>query len=448
MSFGTMYSWTSPALPFLRSNESKISITNIESSTIAALNDAGALFGNVIFLFLSGFIGRKYWIFMLAVPYTLSWLMIIFAKNVYTLYASRILGGFTSDMCFCLTTMYLGEIADKEIRGMLLTGIRIFLNLGHVYVKTAGAFLSYKTMNIMMFVVPLIFLATFLFMPESPYYLLLNNRREEALKTLMKLKGVTRKELVNTELERLQTSVKKSKKNQKSMFRELFCIKAHRKSFSIVLIAWMTSFLSGRICISAFTQDIFKETEIPLSPEICTIIITIVSVKMTIVSAFIIERIGRRISFILSGLFCALVLLMVGLFFFLKTHLILDVKSITWLPLLGLIVYEVAFALGLSYIPIVLLGEMFALNIKIPAGFVISIIANIFIIFLKATFAWLNNIAGIYTTFWIYAICSVVGSLTFVLIAPETKGKTLEEIQEHLNAKSKRKIQRDPLNKS
>ena len=433
MSFGTMYSWTSPALPFLRSNESEISINNVEGSAIATFLDVGAFIGDVVLIFLSGFIGRKYSIFILAVPYTISWLMIILAKNVFTLYASRIISGFTSDMCLCLSTMYVGEIADKNIRGALLTGLKIFINMGHVYVKTAGAFLSYKMMNIMMFIIPLIFLTTFSFMPESPYYLLQKNRREEALKALMKLKGVKKPEFVSTELERMHKFVKESQENKKWMFRELFYTKANRRSFCVVVIAWITKFLSGMVTIDAYTQDIFEETEIPLSPEICAMIIAIVSLSMTVVSAFIIERAGRKISLLLSSLLCALGLLMVGLFFFLKTYLMLDVKSYTWLPLFGLIVYEVAFALGLAYIPIVLMGEMFALNIKMLAAFTVYFICTIIVIVLKSSFEWVNNVAGIYTTFWFYATCTVAGSLIYFSIAPETKGKTLEEIQEDLH---------------
>ena len=442
MSFGTMYSWTSPALPFLRSNESQISMNNVEGSAIATLPEVGAFFGNTILLLLSSFIGRKYWLLMLATPYTISWLMIILAKNVFTLYASRLISGLTSDMCFCLSTMYLGEIADKNIRGILLTGLKIFIDLGHVYVKTAGAFLSYKMMNIMMFIIPLIFLTTFSIMPESPYYLLQKNRREEALKALMKLKGVKKPELVSTELERMHKFVKESQENKKWMFRELFCIKANRKSLWVVLIAWMTKFLSGVVSINTFTQDIFKQTEIPLAPEICAIIIAIVSVKMSIISTFMIERAGRRISLLISGLFCALGLVIVGLFFFLKTYLMLDVKSYSWLPFFGLIVYQVAFALGLAYIPIVLMGEMFALNVKMPATFVVYNITALIIMFTKGAFEWVNSVAGIYTNFWIYAIFCVVGSLISFSITPETKGKTLEEIQENFHSRSKKKIKR------
>lgn len=126
------------------------------------------------------------------------------------------------------------------------------------------------------------------------------------------------------------------------------------------------------------------ETEASLSPQICGMIIAIISVnvKITVVST-----------------------------------------SMTWLPLLEIIIYEGAFALGLAYIPIFLTGEMFALNIKIPAASLVNIISSIITIFIKVTFKWIWNIAGIYTTFWTQAICSVVGSLIFFRLHLKLRGK-------------------------
>ena len=441
MAIGGTYSWTSPALPHLKSNNSEIPITKVEGAWIAALLDIGIFIGNLVFLLISSFVGRKNWILIIAIPYIISWLMIVFAKNIITLYISRLIAGVAGNFAMALMPMYIGEIADKNIRGILLIGIRIFVNLGHLYVKTTGVLFSYKVMNIMMLLVPIFFFATFFFMPESPYYLLLRNRREEAQKTLMKFKGVKIPEIVHSQLERIEKSVKETQENKKLSFRELFVVKGNRKSLLIILVAGATKNLSGSSSISAFTQDIFQETEISLAPEICAMIIAIIGVKMALIATLIIERVGRRITFLLSGLFCAVGLVLVGLFFFIKTYLGLDVKSITWLPLFGLIIYEIAFSLGLSYIPIIMMGEIFALNVKIPAAFFNNTTTSIILVIVKLAFQWVNNVAGTYTSFWIYAFCSFFGSILYFCIAPETKGRTLEEIQENMHAKSGEKIQ-------
>ncbi|XP_033227742.1 facilitated trehalose transporter Tret1-like isoform X1 [Belonocnema kinseyi] len=440
MAAGGTYSWTSPALPHLKNNNSEIPITEVEGAWIAALIDVGLFTGNILFLFIYSFLGRKNWILMISIPYIIAWLMIVFAKNIITLYISRFITGIAGDFAMALVPMYIGEIADKDIRGILLIGIRIFVNLGHMYVKTAGALFSYNTMNIMMLIIPVLFFAIFFFMPESPYYLLLQNQREKALKTLMMLKGVKIPEIIDSDLKRIEKSVKESQENKKWKFRELFVVKGNRASLFIALVAWTTKYLSGSTSIGAFTQDIFKETEIPLAPEICAMIIAIIGVIMALVATLIIERAGRKLTFLLSGLFSALGLAIVGIFFFMKTCLELNVKSITWLPLLGLIVYEIAFSLGLSYIPFILMGEIFALDVKMPAVLFINTTMSMVLITVKLAFPWVNNLAGTYASFWIYAICTFFGSILYFCIAPETKGKTLEEIQENMHTKKKIKI--------
>lgn len=433
MTCGTIYTWTSPALPYLRSNNSEITLNETQIVWIATLPDIGAFFGNVAMIFALKNFGRKNWILFLGAPHILLWLMIIFANDIYMLCIPRFISGVIGDLGFMLLPMYIGEIADKDIRGVLLLSIKLFSNIGHMYVKTIGAFFSFQILNIMMLFVPCLFFITFLFMPESPYYLLLRNKNDKALKSLMKLKGVKNEKTVIMELKRIQNAVDETRENKKWMFRELFFVKGNRKSLKIVLIAWLTKFLCGATAINSFTQEILEATEIDISPKICAMILAIIEVVLTLSATSIIERAGRRWTFLLSGLFCTLGLIMVGLFFFLK--LTINVKSYSWLPLIGLIIYQISFSMGIAYIPIIMLGEMFSIDVKMPAMFCLNVSMSLLLIGIKVAFQKLNNIIGIYTMFWIFGICCILGSIVFFIITPETKGKTLEEIQDRLHKK-------------
>lgn len=435
MTCGTIYTWTSPALPYLRSNNSEIKLTETQIVWVATLPDIGAFFGNVAMILALQHFGRKRWILCLGAPHIILWLMIIFAKSPIMLYIPRLISGLIGDLGFMLLALYIGEIADKDIRGVLLLSIKLFSNLGHMYVKTIGVFCSFRVLNIMMLFVPCCFFVTFLFMPESPYYLLLKNRNEKALKTLMKLKGVKKEEAVISELERIQCAVEEGRQDKKWMFRELFFIKGNRRSLTIVLVAWLTKFLCGATAINSFTQEILEATEIDLSPKVCAMLLAIIEVLLTLSATSIIERAGRRWTFLLSGLFCSLGLLIVGVFFFMKMGIMVDVKSYSWLPLCGLIIYQISFSLGIAYIPIIMLGEMFSIDVKMSAMFCLNVSMSLLLIGIKVAFQKLNSIIGIYTTFWIFAICCIIGSIVFFIITPETKGKTLEEIQDRLHKK-------------
>ncbi|XP_033228282.1 facilitated trehalose transporter Tret1-like [Belonocnema kinseyi] len=439
MTVGTTYSWNFPVLPHLKSNNSEIYMTEVEEAWMATSNEIGSFTSNIVFLFITSFLGRSNWFLMITIPYIITWLMIFFAKKINTLCVSRFVIGMVADFVFALVQMYIGEIADKEMRGILLIGIMTFVNSSQMYLKTARIIFSFETMNIMMLIVTIVCFAKFFFVRENTYYHLLQNLREKSLRNMTKIKGANAPKIVDSELERIEHSVKESQENEKWEFQKLFVVKGKRTRLFSVFLAWIAKYLSVSTSIGAFTQDAFKETEIALGPEKCATIIAIIGVTMALLATFIIECAGRGSSFLLSGLFPALCLAIL-IFVFLKTYLEADVKSITWLPLVGLIVYEIAFSLGLSYVPVILMCKIFALNIKTPAKFFTHTTMTILVIIIKISFQGLNNLSGIYTTFWIYTICIFFGSIFYFYITPEAKGKTLEEIQDSIHAKFRRKF--------
>lgn len=86
--------------------------------------------------------------------------------------------------------MYLGEISDKEIRGFLGTLLTTMINLGSLFIFTIGPFLAYTPLNWICFSVPVIFLFSCLWIPESPYFYLKINEFDKAAEEMMKLKSI------------------------------------------------------------------------------------------------------------------------------------------------------------------------------------------------------------------------------------------------------------------
>lgn len=331
--------------------------------------------------------------------------------------------------------MYVGEIAGKDIRGILLLIVRISTQLGSLFVKTIGAYLPYQIMNIAMITILLPFFFTFVIVPESPYYLLIKNRQQDAIKTIIKLQGTNDTRIINSEIKRIQQTVKETKANEKWALWDLFFIKGNRKSFFIVLLVCWTKFLSGDTSIDAYTQEIFAYSNFSLSPEYATIIYAAVTVIMPLLVTKLIEQTGRKKIFLISGIFSSVGLGIVAFFFYLKFHLKIDTIMFNWIPFVFLLFYNVASNLGINSLTYVITGEMFALNVKETAMTCVTITNDLLAFFVKVIFQWMNNVTGIYTTFWMYAFFSLVGSCLFFIVAPETKGKTLEEIQDILHSR-------------
>ncbi|XP_043468958.1 facilitated trehalose transporter Tret1-like [Leptopilina heterotoma] len=430
---GTSLSWTSPALPHLKSNNSKVPITEFEGSWIASTLDLGGVVGNLLNPAISPFMGRKYCLAFSTILQVISWLFVIIDKNVTILYASRFINGLANSIGLNFAIMYIGEIAEKNTRGILLLILRISLQTGSLIVLIFGAYLPYNLMNLGVLLMPLLYIITFPFIPESPYYLLLHEKIEEAQNSVIKLKGTNNSEIIDEELFRINNSTLKAKETERCAMWDLFYSKGNRKAFFVLILLQANKVLSGRFAIAAYTQEIFDYTGFLLSSKNSAILYTSVTLVMIVIASQFIERIGRRKIVLYSSLFSGIGLTIVGLFFFIKFYLNGDIQSITWLPLFGLIVYNIASTLGVGSLTYVITGEIFSLHVKVTAVMCSAIVTDLMVFLVKLSFQWMNCNVGIYTTFWIYSICSYVGGIVFFFYAPETKGKTLEEIQDILN---------------
>ena len=117
---GMHFGWSSPSLPKLLSNTSSIPITNSQSSWIASISLLGDLVGAPMSATLADTFGRKTTILFAAVPYAVAWILIAMAKNVHFLLIARFICGIGDGISFTIAPMFIGEIADNDIRGKFI----------------------------------------------------------------------------------------------------------------------------------------------------------------------------------------------------------------------------------------------------------------------------------------------------------------------------------------
>lgn len=122
-----------------------------------------------------------------------------------------------------------------------------------------------------------------------------------------------------------------------------------------------------------------------------------------------------------------------GLFFFLKNVTHADVESISWLPVVSLVIYISLYSIGWGPLPWAVMGEMFASDVKAKASGITVFVCWALAFILTKFFSNIEALFGSHTAFWIFSACCVVAVLFTVLILPETKGKSLQEIQDELN---------------
>lgn len=133
-------------------------------------------------------------------------------------------------VAFTVVPMYIGEIAEPKVRGMLGSSCSVMWIVGFLVINIIGSYLSITMTAIVSSILPVISFFTFMWMPESPYFLLMQNKTEEAKKSLRKFR---KRNDVEEEIERMQSNLKTSDSST-GRFLDLLTVKSNRKAVIIV----------------------------------------------------------------------------------------------------------------------------------------------------------------------------------------------------------------------
>ncbi|KAJ8954035.1 hypothetical protein NQ318_004328 [Aromia moschata] len=287
---GMHYGWPSPSLPKLLEQNSTMEVSTDEGSWMAVMPLLGAVIGALIVGVTVDILGRKRTIILTTFPFFAGWIMVAYAKSVTVLYVARFIAGVADGWAFTAVPMYIGEIADPKIRGLLGSGVSVTWIFGILLINVIGSYLSITVTALVSSLLPVLALLTFVWMPESPYYLLMRNQPKEAQRSLQKFRGL---EDVDAELNRLTVAVRQQTHNT-GKFLDLFAVKGNRRAVLVILIVRAGQQLSGTTAITFYAQSIFKEAGDDISFELATIIYFSVQLAMTMVCSSIVDRTGRR----------------------------------------------------------------------------------------------------------------------------------------------------------
>ena len=125
----------------------------------------------------------------LVVPFLIGWALVIWAQNFTMLLIGRLVIGIAGG-AFCISApQYSAEIAEKEIRGTIASFFQLLVITGILFVYLIGPYMRVLWTNVICSIIPIAFAVIFFFMPESPVYLVIENREEEAIKSFKWLRG-------------------------------------------------------------------------------------------------------------------------------------------------------------------------------------------------------------------------------------------------------------------
>ncbi|XP_018796569.1 PREDICTED: facilitated trehalose transporter Tret1 isoform X1 [Bactrocera latifrons] len=433
---GTCLGWTSPIAPKLKAQDPTDSpldrpITTEEDAWISSLVALGALIAPFVAGPLADRIGRKWVLLSSSVFFVFAYILMMVASEVWILYLGRLIQGFGVGFVMTVQPMYVGEIATDAVRGATGSLMQLFIVSGILYVYAIGPYVSYVALQWCCLAVPIVFDVIFFFMPESPYYYAGKGQKTDALNSLQFLRGQSM-DVVQDEMTVIQGEVEEAMANKGTVV-DLIRNSGNRKALIISAGLIIFQQLSGINVVLFNSQSIFVSADTGLDPAVAAIIVGAVQVGSSGMTPIIADRLGRKVILLISALGMAIGLAALGSFFYVQ-QVVGDASNITWLPVPALVVFNIVYCIGFGPLPWAVLGEMFPANVKSVAS---SIVASTCWILGFVVTRWYPALdaLGSYYAFWLFGIFCVVAFFFTLFVLFETKGLSLQQIQDKLNGK-------------
>ncbi|XP_012250738.2 facilitated trehalose transporter Tret1-like [Athalia rosae] len=447
---GNVVGWNSPSLGKLLAPDSPITLTASDASTMAAAVSMGHTFAPPLTMVMIDRLGRKMSLVITGVPLIICWGLIIVANHVYILSAARFIGGFSLGLGFCICPIYLGEVVSPKLRGSMGMLISIMFNSGVLFMMLVVPYVTIKASAGLCMGLVIVFLVCFSFMPESPYFLVMVGRDEEAEAVLEKLRGKTD---VSEELELIKLTLtqrgrsleesdtasgKRASSTPRKLdaLRQICTVRGNRKALFIILIFVCSHHFGGFITITIYGHVVFTAMGVPIDSHICTTIVALLQSVSTVVATFLIDRLGRKPLLAVSGTISGICLVVISGYFYAMEYMDIDVSDYVMIPFSAVIVLVVAANSGVMPIQNVILSEIFDTDIKAVATCIFGVISGIISIITVKYYLMMATSWGFGQSvpFIICAIATWLCTGLLMWILPETRGKTFLQIQKDLNA--------------
>ncbi|CAG4979040.1 unnamed protein product [Parnassius apollo] len=436
MIIGFSSAYTSPALGTMQ-NSTSISVSEEEASWVGGLMPLAALGGGLIGGPLVDYIGRRRTILFTAVPFFVGWILIATAKIVHLVLAGRAICGLCVGVGSLAFPVYLGETIQPEVRGTLGLFPTAIGNIGILLCYVAGKYLDWSQLAYLGASLAVPFLILMFMIPETPRWYISRGRTEEARRALQWLRGAHTK--IDNEIREIVLS--DAEVGKESAIAELLS-KKYMKSIFICLGLMAFQQLSGINAVIFYTVKIFKMSGSSINEHLCTIIVGIVNFISTFIATALIDRAGRKMLLYISSVTMTLTLMTLGTFFYVRDSLNLDVITLGWLPLTCVMIYLLGFSLAFGPIPWLMMGEILPAKIRGAAASICTSFNWLCTFTVTKTFHNILVAIGPSGTFWLFGSICFIGLFFVVVCVPETRGKSLEQIENKLTGRQTTRTRR------
>lgn len=398
----------------------------------------GCLLGVMLSGGLSDKYGRKPLLVVASIFFTVAAIGTGVANSISWFVIWRIIGGVGIGIASNLSPMYIAEIAPSESRGryvsinqlMVVVGILLAqicnwliaepIVVGQPILNTWNEQFGWRYMFWVGGIPSVLFLLLILFIPESPRWLASKSKYEKAESVFSKIGGTEYAQKQIKQLSKIEIAVD----FEKSDYKLLFQGKMPKIVFLGIIIAIFQQWCGINVIFN-YAQEIFSAAGYGVSDILFNIVITgVTNLIFTFAGMYFVDKLGRRALMLFGSIGLATIYALLGACYYFE---------LTGLVVLALVILAIAcYAMTLAPITWVVLSEIFPTRVRALVMGISTFALWTACFVLTYTFPILNNQLGSYGTFWLYGIVCVLGYFYLKIYLPETKGKSLEEIENKL----------------
>ncbi len=420
---------------------------NISDSTpwLRSVAMSSALFGCLIGAVLSGMLtdkyGRKRLLILSGLLFTVSAICTGFAWDFASFIVFRVIGGLGIGLASNLSPMYIAEISPAELRGRFVSINQLTIVIGILAAQVANLFIAqpvpegatqqfildswngqygWRWMFAAETVPAFAFFAMMFFIPESPRWLVKYGKDAVAEKILTKLGGPEYAHEQTQDIKNTLASDEIAHVNFKDLLEPKMTKIIALGVFLAVLQQWC-----GINVIFNYAQEVFADAGYGVSDMLFSVVISgVVNLVATFIAIYTVDRIGRKALMLIGagGLASIYAILGTGYFF--------ESKGVGMLILI--IAAIGCYAMTLAPVTWVLISEIFPNRIRGAAMSIAVFMLWVACTVLTLTFPYLKKMLGAHGAFWTFGAVCVFGFIFLYCYLPETKGKSLEDIEREL----------------
>lgn len=435
-------------------------LTDHDTSWIASVVGAMGIVGNFISPVLMTKFGRQRAHLISTIPALMGWLVFIFGNSVPLFILARLLHGLALGLRTPLAAILVAEYTDPKYRGAFIGTFAISLGMGIFLSHLWGAYLSWKMTAAVCGLFPLVAMIIISLSPESPSWLVSKRKFEEARKAFrwVRGKGTQQQEELESMINAQEMDREEERRDRaethvcNNIFKKIFetisdVIKIFKKQEfykpAIIAISMLIVFeFGGAHIVAAYGNIILQAVLDKKEAKDVAWQFTVIDLLRTVcafLAIFLLKTFKRRTILFTSGVMTVLSMVAISVFIYWRRAGIFTTPwMLNILPLSLMITYTLSFCLGLAALNWVICGEVFPLAYRsLGSALSTSFLTPAFVISMKSA-PHLYASIGVEGAYLVYsAILTVFLSVLYVLL-PETKDRTLQDIEDSFKTKKRR----------